>query len=41
MRVAGVLLSHIKEKGQWASDCIYKYIKPTVGNKLKVGFALR
>ena len=35
MRAAGVPLSHIKERGQWVSDCVFKYIKPTVSDKLK------
>ena len=35
MRAAGVPLSHIKERGQWVSDCVFKHIKPTVSNKLK------
>ena len=35
MKAAGVPLSHIKERGQWVSDCIFKYIKPTVSDKLK------
>ena len=35
MRAAGVLLSYIEERGQWALDCGHKYIKPTVGDKLK------
>ena len=34
-RAAGVPLSHIKERGQWVSDCVFKYIKPTVSDKLK------
>ena len=33
MRSAGVPLSHIKERGQWVSDCVFKYIKPTVSEK--------
>ena len=28
-------LAYICERGQWASDCIYKYIKPSVVNKIK------
>ena len=28
-------LSYIKERGQWVSDCVFKYIKPTVSDKLK------
>ena len=35
MRAAVVPLSHIKERGQWASDCVFKYIMPTVSDKLK------
>ena len=35
MRAAGVPLSHIKERGQWVSDCVFKYIKPTVSEKIK------
>ena len=35
MKAAGVPLSHIKERGQWASDCVFKYIKPTISEKLK------
>ena len=35
MRAAGVPSSHIKERGQWVSDCVFKYIKPTVSDKLK------
>ena len=35
MKAAGVPLSHIKERGQWVSDCVFKYIKPTVSEKLK------
>ena len=31
MRAAGVPLSYIKERGQW----VFKYIKPTVSDKLK------
>ena len=31
----GVPLSLIKERGQWVSDCVFKYIKPTVSDKLK------
>ena len=30
MRAAGVPLSHIKERGQLASDCVFKYIKPII-----------
>ena len=35
MRAVGVPLSHIKERGQLASDCVFKYIKPTISEKLK------
>ena len=35
IRATGVPLSHIKERGQWASDSVFKYIMPTVGHKLK------
>ena len=35
MKAAGMPLSFIKERGQWVSDCVHKYIKPTVGDKLK------
>ena len=38
MRAAGVPLSYIKERGQWLSDCVFKYIKPTVSDKLKWEF---
>ena len=38
MRAAGVPLSYIKERGQWVSDCVFKYIKPTVSDKLKWEF---
>ena len=31
----GVPLPYIRERGQWASDCIYKYIKPSIVNKIK------
>ena len=34
MRASGVPLSYIKERGQWASNCVFKYIKPTVKDKL-------
>ena len=26
MRAAGVPLSHIKERGQWVSDCVFNYL---------------
>ena len=29
MEASGVPLSRIKERGHWASDCVYKYIKPS------------
>ena len=35
MRMVGLPVSQIKERGQWASNCVYKYIKPTVGEKLR------
>ena len=43
MRAAGVPLAHIKESDQWASDCVYEYIKPMTGEKFKWDklFALR
>ena len=31
----GAPLPYIRERGQWASDCIYKYIKPSVLSKIK------
>ena len=31
----GAPLPYIRERGQWASDCIYKYIKPSVISKIK------
>ena len=31
----GAPLPYIRERGQWASDCIYKYIKPSVVSKIK------
>ena len=35
MRAARVPLSHIKERSRWVLDCVFKYIKPTVSEKLK------
>ena len=32
----GAPLPYIRERGQWASDCIYKYIKPSVSSKIKI-----
>ena len=40
MRAAGVPLSHIKERGQWVSDCVFKYIKPSV-RQVEMGIVLR
>ena len=31
----GAPLPYIRERGQWASDCIYKYIKPSTISKIK------
>ena len=39
----GSPLSYLKDRGQWKSNCIYKYITPTLGDKgvLDKEFTLR
>ena len=32
---SGAPLPYNRERGQWASDCIYKYIKPSIISKIK------
>ena len=32
----GAPLPYIRERGQWASDCVYKYIMPSIINKIKM-----
>ena len=41
MRAAGVPLSHIKERGQWVSDCVFQIYKAHCVRQIKMGIILR
>ena len=36
MSMVGCSVPQIKDRGGWASDCVYRYIKPSLGHKFKV-----
>ena len=36
MSMAGCTVTQVKERGGWASDCVYKYIVPSLRYKVLV-----